>query len=638
MFQPTAGDAQALVIETAALVQEVSSLGKIEVFQKTSSLPKTYQLHKGEFPYCIARRFNLDPNELLRLNGLNRNSFVYPGQVLTLPQSGRNFPVDRALHLHQSYLVRPGDTIYTVACFFGDIDPLQLVRANALSEPYTLSSGQVLIIPEAWPAIFEPAASSADLLITATNTIAVEPTLTASPELKIEVTAEPTDTSTAAPPAIPTLEPTATQTTLPTAMPTVEPTATFTPEPTYTSTKEIKPSSTAVPSTATPVPITQMEPVKPVAPSATPLPPTQIPTAVPSANPAPEDKNWLQVFLQAVGRFFTELFGGEPADDAVTSTEKPAAQAVLPTFTSLQTSTYTPVPTNTHTLVPTITYTPEPTHTPTQTPVPVLVIDPEKGQKSLPQDILPEIAIAGVGGGGGGPCYDPSSVKPFPDYSIERFSNDEGFFPNHERYGVPYLNSWYQITICSPDYDESVSATLHFPDGQVNKYSARPQQNRSSLYYNTIFLFFVGLDKPEGKYQLHLEGTSGRYLEYEFTLFKPEDPRVRYMDSSHGLDHFMLYGFKPYEQVKLFIYKDNSEEESPGNRYAFQGWQTVQTDQYGTLFVDIINPEPETRPYSYQFDPMLEITNFNLFAIGDASGVAKTFPDRYYLAPFYSPR
>ncbi|MCK4725081.1 MAG: LysM peptidoglycan-binding domain-containing protein, partial [Anaerolineales bacterium] len=39
----------------------------------TPGLPATYTIQKGEFPFCIARRFNVNQSELLSLNGLNVN-------------------------------------------------------------------------------------------------------------------------------------------------------------------------------------------------------------------------------------------------------------------------------------------------------------------------------------------------------------------------------------------------------------------------------------------------------------------------------------------------------------------------------------------------------------------------------------
>ncbi len=114
----------------------------------TPGRPATYTLHEGEFPYCLARRFNVDPGELLALNGLAPGEATYPGQVLRIPQTGSPFPAQRALRSHPAtYTVQSGDTIYSVACLFGDVDPMGIVAANQLAEPYTLTPGAVINIP-----------------------------------------------------------------------------------------------------------------------------------------------------------------------------------------------------------------------------------------------------------------------------------------------------------------------------------------------------------------------------------------------------------------------------------------------------------------------------------------------------------
>src|SRR3990170_2194967 len=41
--------------------------------------PATYTLQAGEFPYCIARRFNVNPDALLAANGITDANVVYPG-------------------------------------------------------------------------------------------------------------------------------------------------------------------------------------------------------------------------------------------------------------------------------------------------------------------------------------------------------------------------------------------------------------------------------------------------------------------------------------------------------------------------------------------------------------------------------
>ncbi len=114
----------------------------------TPGRPASYTLHEGEFPYCLARRFNVDPGELLALNGLAPGQATYPGQTLRIPQTGSPFPAQRALRSHPAtYTVQAGDTIYSVACLFGDVDPMAIVAANALSEPYTLTPGSTINIP-----------------------------------------------------------------------------------------------------------------------------------------------------------------------------------------------------------------------------------------------------------------------------------------------------------------------------------------------------------------------------------------------------------------------------------------------------------------------------------------------------------
>lgn len=111
-------------------------------------LPKTYTLQKGEHPFCIARRFNVDQYELLSVNGLSTSSVVVAGDTLKIPQTGNHFQSDRALKNHPAqYTVKSGDTIYSIACAFGDVSPDMIALANNLSSPYTLSSGTVLNIP-----------------------------------------------------------------------------------------------------------------------------------------------------------------------------------------------------------------------------------------------------------------------------------------------------------------------------------------------------------------------------------------------------------------------------------------------------------------------------------------------------------
>lgn len=114
--------------------------------------PGTYTLQMGEHPYCIARRFNVDPDELLALSGLSRDQAysLVTGTVLNIPQTGNPFPGTRALRTHpDTYTVADASmTVYGVACAYGDVDPAAIVQANSgLSLGSTLTVGQQISIP-----------------------------------------------------------------------------------------------------------------------------------------------------------------------------------------------------------------------------------------------------------------------------------------------------------------------------------------------------------------------------------------------------------------------------------------------------------------------------------------------------------
>jgi LysM repeat protein len=114
----------------------------------TPGIPATHTLQKGEHVYCLARRYNVNPAELLNLNGLGVNTVLQPGRELRIPQTGNTFPSTRALQPHPaSYTVRSGDTIYSIACAFGDADPNAIIAANNLEPPYNLTAGQTIHIP-----------------------------------------------------------------------------------------------------------------------------------------------------------------------------------------------------------------------------------------------------------------------------------------------------------------------------------------------------------------------------------------------------------------------------------------------------------------------------------------------------------
>jgi LysM repeat protein len=112
--------------------------------------PASYTLQKGEWPICIARRYDLDLGSFFSANGLNINSKPATGTVLTIPASGTwsaNYG-SRSLKAHPTtYSVVSGDTIYTIACRFGDVTPEAILAVNGLASASDIQPGMTLNIP-----------------------------------------------------------------------------------------------------------------------------------------------------------------------------------------------------------------------------------------------------------------------------------------------------------------------------------------------------------------------------------------------------------------------------------------------------------------------------------------------------------
>ena len=81
------------------------------------------------------------------LNGLYYyGQLFYPGLVLIMPQTGHPFNGIRALNAHApAYTVsHPHETVRSVACYFGDLDPQTIADINHLDINARLYIGQVL--------------------------------------------------------------------------------------------------------------------------------------------------------------------------------------------------------------------------------------------------------------------------------------------------------------------------------------------------------------------------------------------------------------------------------------------------------------------------------------------------------------
>ena len=67
----------------------------------------TYTINKGDTLYAISKKYNINPNLLASINGLNLDDYIYQNQVLLLPVSGYSY-----------YVTAEGDTLDTVSQMF----------------------------------------------------------------------------------------------------------------------------------------------------------------------------------------------------------------------------------------------------------------------------------------------------------------------------------------------------------------------------------------------------------------------------------------------------------------------------------------------------------------------------------------
>ncbi len=112
------------------------------------AVPDSYTLHQGEFVFCLARRFNILPEDILTYNGIASGTIFYPGETITIPPNPRAYIGNRALQYHPStYTVVYGDTLYSIACLYGDVDPRAIAAANNLDVDQALTPGTALQIP-----------------------------------------------------------------------------------------------------------------------------------------------------------------------------------------------------------------------------------------------------------------------------------------------------------------------------------------------------------------------------------------------------------------------------------------------------------------------------------------------------------
>lgn len=95
----------------------------------------TYTVRPGNTLYAIAQFFGTTVKELARVNGLTAPYTIYPGQELVIPACEIGLP--------RYYVVRPGDTVVAIADRYG-LELENILNLNNLENPNIIYPGQIL--------------------------------------------------------------------------------------------------------------------------------------------------------------------------------------------------------------------------------------------------------------------------------------------------------------------------------------------------------------------------------------------------------------------------------------------------------------------------------------------------------------
>ena len=96
----------------------------------------TYTVRPGNTVYAIAQFFGTTVKAIADANGLVHPYTIYPGQELVIP-------VEEEIRSPRYYVVRPGDTVLSIANRYG-LEIENLLALNNLENPNIIYPGQIL--------------------------------------------------------------------------------------------------------------------------------------------------------------------------------------------------------------------------------------------------------------------------------------------------------------------------------------------------------------------------------------------------------------------------------------------------------------------------------------------------------------
>lgn len=113
----------------------------------------TYTLQEGDDLICLGRRFDISVSQLMAQNNLSDPNEVGIGDTIYLPRNPNSWSMidgyGRRMQVYHpaTYSTQDGDTLFSIACIFGDVLPEDIAVQNQLVLGEPLPSGLAIVIP-----------------------------------------------------------------------------------------------------------------------------------------------------------------------------------------------------------------------------------------------------------------------------------------------------------------------------------------------------------------------------------------------------------------------------------------------------------------------------------------------------------
>lgn len=99
-----------------------------------------YQVKSGDTLASIANKYGIPINDLSSINGIMMGTNLNPGDYIVVPK------MDNDNLYFTRYTIKDGDTMYSIARRY-NVDPKYLLRLNGLNENDTIYSGDYIFVP-----------------------------------------------------------------------------------------------------------------------------------------------------------------------------------------------------------------------------------------------------------------------------------------------------------------------------------------------------------------------------------------------------------------------------------------------------------------------------------------------------------